>query len=183
MTKVKKEITLKTQEELLHERTKLGKLPVIEIAGHPFYVDTRMEYFRPHDDFSTLGIPFSVFNRFEVSYRPIMIAYDPKKHTNLNIDYEKLTEIPADWIMIELPHPKILDPYGYARENGLNIEETLKQYPLNENMKAKVVPWEEAGVMYFIKENQKRLNRRRRLQERRMGSNNNALGNKKGKSL
>jgi len=64
----------KTQAELLHERTKLGKLCVIEIAGHSFYVDVRMETFRPHDDFSTRGTPFSIFNRFEMSLCRVRIA-------------------------------------------------------------------------------------------------------------
>lgn len=151
----------KTQEELLYERTKLGKLPVIDIAGHPFYVDVRMERFRPHDDFTTLGISFSIFNRFEQYYGPVRIAYDPQRHIALNIDYEKLSEIPKDWIMVEIPHPKVLDPYGYARENGLNIERTLKDYPIKENIKARIVPWEETSVPYNIEENQKRLNRRK----------------------
>ncbi|WP_300601994.1 hypothetical protein [Niabella sp.] len=158
----------KTQAELLHERTKLGKLPVIEIAGHPFYVDVRMETFRPHDDFTALGISFSIFNRFEMSFCPVRIAYDPRKHVALNIDYEKLSEIPKDWIMVEIPHPKTLDPYGYARENGLNIEQTLRSYPLRENVKAKIVPWEDTGILFYIEENKKKMERGQRREQKKL---------------
>ncbi len=52
------------QEKLLQERMQ-GKLPIIDIAGHPFYVDIRMGMLRPKDDFRTLGIPIKSFDDFE----------------------------------------------------------------------------------------------------------------------
>lgn len=58
--------------------------------------------------------------------------------------------------MVEIPHPKTLDPYGYARENELNIEQTPRRYLLRENVKAKIVPWEDAGILYYIGENKKK---------------------------
>ena len=156
MTKVKKEKELKTQEELLHERTKSGKLPVIDIVGHPFYVDTRMQTLRPHDDFSTLGIPFSVFDEYEHSDEFAWIPYDPVKHELKEVDTSKLTELPKDWFFIELPHPWALDPYGYARDFGWNIEETLKEHPIQANLMAKIVRWEDMDIPEIIRENLKK---------------------------
>lgn len=146
----------KTQEQLLFERIKLGKLPIIEIAGHPFYVDVRMETLRPHDDFSTLGIPFSIFKEFEPISSSAIVSYNPSTHTLKEVDYYRLTEIPTDWIMIEIPNPIYLDPVGYARECNWDLTETLKVYPIQSDLKARILPWEETTIPDIIKVNTQR---------------------------
>jgi hypothetical protein len=58
-----------------------GKQPVLDIAGHPFFVDIHWGLLRPKDDFSTSGISFdeidSCLSDDGNSYR---ITYDPKAH-------------------------------------------------------------------------------------------------------
>lgn len=152
MTNSNSDKSIRTQEALLKERMG-GKLPIIDIAGHPFYVDTRMRTVRPHDDFSTEGIPFSAFDEYEYSEEFAWIPYDPKKHEVKQIDITRITALPTDWIIVEIPDPWRLDPYGYARDFGWDIEGTLNEYPLQENLKARIVPWEETEIAEIIERN------------------------------
>lgn len=140
-----------TQKELLKERLK-GKLPVIDIVGYTFYVDVRMETLRPHDVFHTTGIAFSSFDHHSISDDFAWSPYDPKKHEVKNVDILSLQEIPNDWMLIEIAHPWKLDPYGYARDHGYNMEEHLKENPIQANLKARVVNWNETAIPELIKE-------------------------------
>lgn len=152
---------IKTQEELLIERRDRGKLPTIDIAGHMFYVDTRMEALRPHDDFTTRGIPFYAFKIFAATEDVARIPYSPSTHSIRWLDFqelEKLTAFPKDWVMIEIQYPWKLDPYGFARDNHLDIMEHIKKFPLRDNMKAKVLSWQELGLADVIKRNKEKKN-------------------------
>lgn len=126
-----------SQENLLQERVN-GILPVIDIADHPFYVDVRMDAIRPHDDFSKQGIPFSEFKDFETIANIAWLFYNPRSHEIIkDVNIEQLYDIPKDWIVIEIPQPEFLDPYGCAVKNGWDIKETLKVYPIQANLKAR----------------------------------------------
>lgn len=155
------DINVPTQEQLLKVRMN-GILPIIDIAGHPFYVDVHMNTIRPHDDFASPGIPFSEFKDFECIADIAWFFYDPKKHEiRQDIDIQQIFEIPKDWILIEIPLPCFLDPYGFAQKNGWNVEETLKMYPIQHDLKARIVPWEETSIPRRIKENTARLIRKK----------------------
>ncbi|MGJ1359996.1 hypothetical protein ACR79K_25155 [Sphingobacterium siyangense] len=43
-------------QEAYDLRVNKGMLPTIDIAGHTFYVDIRMDMLRPKDDFLSKGI-------------------------------------------------------------------------------------------------------------------------------
>ncbi|WP_300601993.1 hypothetical protein [Niabella sp.] len=145
-----------SQQDLLNERMN-GILPVIDIAGHPHYVDVGMDAIRPHDNFRSPGIPFSEFKDFEMIANIAWLFYNPKERELLTkIDLQQLYEIPGDWIVIEIPQPVFLDPYGFAVKNGWDIKETLKVYPIQENLKARIVPWEETTIPRLIEENKAR---------------------------
>lgn len=177
----KNDANTRSQEELLKERMQ-GKLPIIDIAGHPFYVDMRMQTLRPHDDFSTLGIPFSAFDDFEGPDGFAWIPYDSQKHQLKVVSLERITEIPTDWVIIEIAQPWKLDPYGYARDNGFDIKETLKEDPIQENLKARIVSWEEAGIPDLIKENKaKQQPERKRPPHKRVVQNDKRAEKKQGR--
>lgn len=153
-----------TQEELLQQR-KDGKLPVIDIAGHPFYVDLRMGTLRPHDDFQTAGIPIKAFDDFEGPEGYAWLPYDPKRHQLKVIDFERINEIPKDWIIVELAMPEKLDPYGYAREHGFDPNEILEENPINPNLKARIVDWKETAIPELIKRNNRKKTTHKQLPE------------------
>ncbi|MBX3253344.1 MAG: hypothetical protein KF862_04305 [Chitinophagaceae bacterium] len=178
MGDIKKKV--KTQEELLTER-KSGKQPVIDIANHPFYVDMHRETLRPHDDFWSKGIPFSAFDAFKISDDLSWIPYDPKKHEPVDINPSTLTEIPTDWIIVEIPHPRKLDPYGYARENDFDIDEYVKDHPIQADIKARVVAWSETNIPDVVERNREKLQLKRKRLYKQSGTKAKEAGIKQGR--
>lgn len=140
-------------QSLIHLREK-GALPVIDIAGHPFYVDLRMDSLRPKDDFSTMGIRFEDIGYFLLEDKGVyQIPYDPGTRTFVNLDVEKATVFPEHLIVVEIPYKSTLDPLGYARLLGVDSKDVLRAHPPTADMKAVVLPWEKTLIGEIIKEN------------------------------
>lgn len=144
------------QQNLLNKRL-VGLLPTIDIMGHTFYVDLRMGSLRPKDDFSTEGIKFKDIENYAQEERDTYhIPYNPKTHSFQEIDWLNLTAIPNDIVVIEVPFPEKLDPVSYARLHGYDINSFIKDYPIEENMKAGIIPWKDTQIEKFIAENKKK---------------------------
>lgn len=138
----------------LYQRRLSGHLPVIEIMGHPFYVDVRMDSLRPKDDFSTPGIRYSEIDNYaHPDDQRYWIPYHPSSHSIREIDAETITEIPKDIFLVEIPTLEKLDPVGYARYHGFDIAQTVMANPIERNMVAKMVDWKETALHDCIKEN------------------------------
>lgn len=76
-------------------RVNQGMLPIIDIAGHTFYVDIRMDMLRPKDDFLSKGIVFSdIVTYYNVDKRTYTIPYNPKTHEFQEPDYRNIKEPP-----------------------------------------------------------------------------------------
>lgn len=132
-------------------------LPIIDIAGHPFFVDLRLDSLRPKDDFTTTGIQFSDIDHCLLEdERVYQITYNPDTRTYADIDFEKITAIPKDIIVVEIPFQPTLDPVGYARKYGLDAREILRAHPPVADMKAKIVPWSETPINEIIERNLKK---------------------------
>ncbi|TEB41465.1 hypothetical protein D0809_25385, partial [Flavobacterium circumlabens] len=81
-----------------------GPLPTIEIAGHTFYVDLRMDKLRPKDDFLSQGIAFSdIESYYDGDKRTYTIPYNPKTHQFQEPDYLTIAGFPKDLIAVEFP--------------------------------------------------------------------------------
>jgi len=94
-------------------RVNKGILPTIEIVGHTFYVDIRMDKLRPKDDFLSNGIIFSEIEEYYNDEKDLyIIPYDPKKKELGKIDYNTITEITRDLIVVKIPSIHKLDPIG-----------------------------------------------------------------------
>lgn len=106
-------------QQLLHKRLKEGVLPTIEIAGHIFFPEARIDYLRPKDDFSTMGSTFDELDDYYVEDKNVYaFPYDPKTHTIAERDWDKVFEYPKDLLFVEIPHVRILDPVGWNRRWG-----------------------------------------------------------------
>jgi hypothetical protein len=139
-----------------------GQLPVIEILGHPFYVDLSIGSLRPKDDFSTEGIRFSdVSNDRSKDGRYYRLAYDPAAHQTAVLDIETITALPKGIVVIDIPTEVNLDPVSYALIHGWDMKQVLMVHPIKANITAKVVPWEETGMLTIIKENKQRSSRKK----------------------
>lgn len=144
-------------------RVNKGILPTIEIAGHLFYVDMRMDKLRPKDDFLSNGISFSdIDDYFSEERNAYLIPYDPKKHEFRELDYENLLSIPKDLIAVEFPFQQTLDPIGWNRQNGWDILDDVKPKDIIPHFKAKIIPWEQTYILDIIKDNKKLIQQKQK---------------------
>lgn len=149
---------LMVDQDVYDLRVNKGILPTVDIAGHAFYVDIRMDMLRPKDDFLSRGIVFDQIDHyFSEERNAYLIPYDPKKHEFRELDYDNLTSIPKDIIAIEFPFQRELDPIGWNRKGGWDIKEDLKQIGLKSHFQAKTVPWKETFIHDIISDNLKKM--------------------------
>lgn len=139
-------------------RVNKGKLPTIDIAGHLFYVDMQMNKLRPKDDFLSNGISFAEIDDYYSEERgSYLIPYDPKKREFRELDYENITRIPDDLIVVEFPFQTVLDPVGWNRQGGWGLKEDLKHIGLQGHFIAKEVDWKQTFIVDIINDNLERL--------------------------
>lgn len=137
-------------------RVNKEQLPVIDIAGHPFFVDLRVDMLRPKDDFLSEGIVFSdIENYYDEYARTYTIPYDPKKRQFAEIDHLHIEAFPKDLIAVSFPHERLLDPLGWNRVNGYDLTHGLEKTGLKLNFTAEVVPWEKTYLSYIVADNKK----------------------------
>ncbi len=122
----------------LAERIK-GRLPIIDIAGHPFFVEVRFGTLRPKDNFLSNGIniaeiePDPETRKLSFYYHiPSMSEFQPSPN---------LTELPKDVVQVIVPNMFLLDPIGMARAVGLPDRHFYdKDMPLKMYSMAKIIP-------------------------------------------
>lgn len=153
MFATKSDFDLMVDQTALKERL-TGLLPIVDIAGHPFYVDLRMDMLRPKDDFLSAGIVFSKIEDYYVDGKEqYYIPYNPKTHEFHEIDFNSITEIPKDIIVISIPHESSLDPIGYNRKHGFDELSNLKESNLKSHFNAGQIGWKDTGIEEAIREN------------------------------
>ncbi|SDW50828.1 hypothetical protein SAMN05444410_103152 [Hydrobacter penzbergensis] len=162
----------KTDFELMVDQQALGRrlmgqLPTIDIAGHTFYVDIRMSMLRPKDDFLSNGIVLSQIDNFYDDERKIYaFPYNPKTHEFQELDYDNITAIPKDLIVVSFPHESILDPVGFNRKHGLDETNGLKETNVKSHFEATRVDWKETGIETTIRENINKQHQQQRLKQK-----------------
>jgi hypothetical protein len=152
--KTKTDFEVMVDQKAYDKRVNKGMLPTIDIVGHTFYVDIRMDKLRPKDDFLSKGIVFSeIGGYYDDDDRAYTIPYNPSKHEFQEIDYKTLKELPKDLIAIEIPFERILDRIGWNRKYGLEPTHGLKQVNLQVHFKSKIIPWQQTFLPELIKRN------------------------------
>lgn len=149
----KTDFSLMVDQQALGRRL-MGQLPTVDISGHTFFVDIRMDMLRPKDDFLSKGIVLSQIDHFYDDDRKVYtIPYNPKTHEFQDLDYDNITSIPKDLIVVSFPHESVLDPIGYNRKAGWDETFGLKETNVKSHFEAKVVDWKETGIEATILEN------------------------------
>ncbi|MDR2270426.1 MAG: hypothetical protein LBF27_05910 [Sphingobacterium sp.] len=162
---------LMVDQELLTKRLKDGQLPTIELAGHIFYADARIDLLRPKDDFSKRGMRFDELeNYYYVESNSYCIVYNPNTHDIGQLDYENITDIPKDLLFVEIPDVKVLDPVGWNRRNGFPETDDLKRIGLKLEFAAKIIPWKETGIDELIAKNRLKNPIMKAVAEKKPGS-------------
>ena len=137
-------------------RVNKGMLPTIDIAGHTFYVDIRMDMLRPKDDFLSKGIVFSnIQNYYDEDKRAYTLPYNPKTHEFQEPDYRTIKEPPKDLIAVQFPSERLLDRIGWNRHYGFELTHGLAKQDLKLQFKAKQIPWEKTVLVDLMKSNLK----------------------------
>lgn len=159
----KTDFSLMVDQQALGRRL-MGQLTTVDIAGHTFFVDIRMDMLRPKDDFLSKGIVFSQIDHFYDDDRKVYaIPYNPKKHEFQDLDYDNITSVPKDLIVVSFPHESILDPIGWNRKGGWDETYGLKETNVKSHFEAKVVDWKETGIEAVIQENVNKQHKQQKL--------------------
>lgn len=138
-------------------RRLIGQLPTVDISGHTFFVDIRMDMLRPEDDFLSNGIVFSQIDHYYNDEKEAyIIPYNPTTHEFQELDYNNITSIPKDQIVISFPHESRLDPIGFNRKCGVDETDGLKVTNLKSHFEAKRVDWKDTSIEATIQENTKK---------------------------
>jgi hypothetical protein len=154
--KGKSDFDLMVNQEAYDMRVNKGILPTVDIAGHTFYVDIRMDMLRPKDDFLSKGIVFShIENYYDEEKRTYTIPYNPKTREFQEPDYLNIKELPKDLIAVRFPSERLLDRIGWNRKYGFEIRHGLVRHGLKLQFAAKKVPWKNTFLVDLIKSNLK----------------------------
>lgn len=131
-----------------------GVLPVIDIAGHDFIVDYRLNELRPKDDFSTsIRLNDLYYDYGEEKYKAF---YQPATHSVIPIDPATIAEVPDGLVQIEFPMECALDPIGAARDFEMDMKVMLLKHPPQEKHTAKVIPIERTNIPKLVEKNKER---------------------------
>lgn len=180
--KNKTDFDLMVDQTAFNDRIQKGMLPTINIEGHTFYVDIRMDMLRPKDDFLSKGIVFDEIDHyFSEETNAYIIPYNPKTHEFQELDYDSILEFPKNLIAVQFPFQRDLDPIGWNRNGGWNIKDDLKRIGLKSHFEAKTIPWKETSLPQVIRENLKVLKEKSskgKLQNKPVSSSKKEQGNK-----
>ncbi|WDF77027.1 hypothetical protein PQ469_24395 [Mucilaginibacter sp. KACC 22773] len=127
-----------------------GKLPHIDFAGTDFTVDWRLRQMRETEQ-PWKNISFDDFEMDD--YGDNYLCFFNTHMHELYIPPENLTEFPEHVVLLEIPNELKLDPFAVAREYGADLSELLREYPITENLTAKVIPLMETGLPAIIENN------------------------------
>jgi len=132
-----------------------GLLPIIEIAGHPFFFHAASGLAQPWADFSTMGIDLKNIPMHPQTRRLVFDYHVPSK-SRVTIGKD-ITNFPADVVRIDMPNMYYLDPVGMALRN----DKPLRYYvgdgiPMKMYRVAKVISLHRTEVAKLVRDNRKK---------------------------
>lgn len=141
-----------TGEQAVNERIKNGRLPIIDICGHIFFVDVRLNLLRPMNAFHTMGLDLKNGGSIDHRTNEFLFYYHIPSKTEYIPD-PNMTALPKDVVLIKFPDVYTLDPIAMARENGYELTAYLQYYRLTMFSMAKVIPLEKTHLAKIVKQN------------------------------
>ncbi|MDB4926755.1 hypothetical protein [Mucilaginibacter sp.] len=127
-----------------------GKLPHIDLAGTDFTVDWRLRQMRETEQ-PWKNISFDDFEMDDYGDK-YLCFFNTQTH-ELYMPPEDLMQLPENVVVLEIPNELDLDPIAVSREYGSDLSELLREYPITENLAAKVSPLSETGLPAIIENN------------------------------
>ncbi|MDR2272010.1 MAG: hypothetical protein LBF27_13985 [Sphingobacterium sp.] len=147
-----------------------GCLPEIELLpGHIFVVDWKNRQLLIKDDFSNGMLHFNnmVKTKDETTY---LCAYHIPSQSEYRFDAGDYS-IPKDVIILEIPYELKLDPVGVAMEHKVDINKTVRVFPVQKEHKANLVRLSEKEASRFFelfrkKQEEQELEKKNQLRPR-----------------
>ncbi|WP_299568426.1 hypothetical protein [uncultured Pedobacter sp.] len=152
--KDKSDFEVMVDQQALYERLN-GRLTTIDIAGHIFYVDHRLEKLRPKDDFGSKGITFDELDDYISDEGTFLIPYNPDTRQLQPIGND-IVALPSDVVLVEIPSPYVMDRLGFNRKIGADLQANLKETGVRLHYLAKQLEWKEVGLDKLIQDNIKK---------------------------
>lgn len=178
--KGKTDFEIVVDQKVLNERL-AGVLPQIDIYGQLFIVDMRLGELRPKDDFSSRGIHLAQMEQYPlIDPQTYRFFYDTKLKEAVSLDTWELMEVPKHHVIVEVPIGEKMDPVRVAKLYNLDLRDFLMKYPPQSVITARIVPWEESGLLQRISDNRKREQKNRMVSDYRAKKEEKK---KKGRSL
>lgn len=131
----------------------MGRLPEVWIGNDVFRVDwhnREMHHVKP---------PYTSieFGRMEFAGAGgYQFFYNRKDKCMVEVD-DWMTEMPAEWVLVQLPDEYTLDAYAAAIADGLRELEYEDEFPYKGNHIARLIPLDRTRLPELIAENRKRI--------------------------
>jgi len=114
-----------------------GRLPMIEIDKHLFFVEIRLGLLRPMDIFSTMGINIETGSVETNDGRHRLFFYNRNSFEDADLDMVS----PKDRIaLVRIPRPLDLDPIMTAQLQGYPDRHYLEEHPMVMYRVAEMIP-------------------------------------------
>ena len=141
-----------------------GHLPEIEIDGENYFVDWKLKELR-HTNNPHLGIGINLLEPVDDG-----TVYRGLYNTNTRRMAEPLrgNEKPDDLAFLHIPYELKLDPVAVAREYGLKDTKLLPRFPVEQRLKADIVPLDKSQKQHLekymeqIRQSEQQNNRQRK---------------------
>jgi hypothetical protein len=159
------ELKGKTDFEAMNDKLQLekrlnGELPIINIAGSDYRVLVEERKLIQAE------MPFQAIDLSKLQVAEDNESYIAYYQTPLKkvVDIQPgIMQLPKDVVGIHIPYELKLDPVGFARQHGLDEMAVLSFYPLQRELKAKVVSLAETELPYLVERNREQLKQNRGL--------------------
>ena len=152
-----REWSILVSDEKLQQRL-AGVLPLIDIGGSDFIVDWRLKELRANDN---PHIRIDLRNmEMDPAGENYGCLYDWKNRCVYPFD-PNMTSLPENVTALEIPYELKLDPVGVASQYGMSDVAMLSQFPIQEQLIAKVIPLADTELPVIVRKNQLLANARK----------------------
>ncbi len=154
----KRDFDLMVDREAFDRRVNKGVLPTINIQGCIFVVELDKGVLRPNADFSSKALVLTDFkDHLFYDGDCYMVPFDTKAKEFRRLDYDTITKLPEELILVSFPNERQMDPVGWNIRNGLDPKFALKTIDLKPEIVPDIIPWGETMIPGIIKDNLKKM--------------------------
>lgn len=144
----KSDFEVMVDQELYNDRVRMGRLPVMKILEHDYFVDLRCRELRSTSDFMN---KIDLRSTLETDDGGFQFFLDSRTKQVVNI--ENYAGSLSGIVFVKLPAETKMDPYAVARDNRLDEKDFLIKYPLQKGIKAETKPAAKTFAKEIVKIN------------------------------